>query len=260
MVELLRSKNNITRFQILVEIAAHGSGIQQRGIAENLSITPQAVSDYIGQLTADKLLICSGRSKYQLTNEGVNWALNSLKELDAYVSRSFKAVYDIAISPAIARGAIKKGEHIGLQMENGILYATHDNTAEAHGTAISDASVGEDVGISGVSGLIELKVGKVEILQIPNIQSGGSRNTNIDKLTNKIKGNKYIGSIGLEALAALKRIGCQPDYIYNVSGTAIDASRHGLSTIVICTEDETRTLIAALNEKGVEYKVSNLGL
>ncbi|WP_249641766.1 hypothetical protein [Dehalococcoides mccartyi] len=40
MVEILRNKSFATRFQILIEIATHGPTIQQRAIAQELSITP----------------------------------------------------------------------------------------------------------------------------------------------------------------------------------------------------------------------------
>ena len=56
MIEVLRNKNLTTKFQILVAIAEGGPDIQQRAIARELEITPQAVSDYIAQLIQEKLL------------------------------------------------------------------------------------------------------------------------------------------------------------------------------------------------------------
>ena len=52
MIEVLKNKNQTTKFQILVEIADKGPDIQQREIAREMEITPQAVSDYIAQLIA----------------------------------------------------------------------------------------------------------------------------------------------------------------------------------------------------------------
>ena len=68
MIEVLRNKNMTTRFQILVEIASAGPAVQQKEIARNLDITPQAVSDYIAQLAREGLLAAEGRARYQVTN------------------------------------------------------------------------------------------------------------------------------------------------------------------------------------------------
>lgn len=46
MIDLLHSKKESTKFQILVEITAHQPNVRQREIAEKVGITPQAVSEY----------------------------------------------------------------------------------------------------------------------------------------------------------------------------------------------------------------------
>ena len=85
MIEVLRNKNQTTRVQILAEIANSGPHIQQRDIAKKLGITPQAISDYIGQLVKDGLLTLDGHSKYRVTHEGVNWIIKVLKELEKII-------------------------------------------------------------------------------------------------------------------------------------------------------------------------------
>ncbi len=77
MIEVLRNKNQATRLQILVEIANSGPAIQQRDIAERLDITPQAISNYISQLTTERMLISEGRSTYRITNKGVGWIIKT---------------------------------------------------------------------------------------------------------------------------------------------------------------------------------------
>jgi putative transcriptional regulator len=44
---ILRSKREVTRLQILVEIAEHQPAVRQQEIAEKLGVTPQAISEYI---------------------------------------------------------------------------------------------------------------------------------------------------------------------------------------------------------------------
>ncbi len=87
MVEILQNKNSATRFQILVEIAASGPGIQQKSIATKLGVTPQAISGYIHQMANDGLVLSTGRSQYKVSVKGVNWMLHVLRELRNYSSQ-----------------------------------------------------------------------------------------------------------------------------------------------------------------------------
>jgi putative transcriptional regulator len=73
MVDILKNKNLATRFQILSEIADKGPNIQQRSIAEKLEVTPQAISDYVGQLIKEGFLILDDHTGYRITSNGVNW-------------------------------------------------------------------------------------------------------------------------------------------------------------------------------------------
>ncbi|HCP60056.1 MAG TPA: Crp/Fnr family transcriptional regulator, partial [Dehalococcoidia bacterium] len=121
MVGILRNKNVATRFQILAEIAAGQPDIQQKDIARRLNITPQAVSDYIKRLLKEGLLTSAGRSQYRVSNEGVDWMLRHLKELQEYLEVVGKAVSNIKVSAAIAGCNLSRGQTVGLVMREGLL-------------------------------------------------------------------------------------------------------------------------------------------
>ena len=114
MVEILRNKNLATRFQIMVEIAHSGPNIQQQDIAKKLGVTPQAVSDYIRQLTREGLLTSSGRSRYRVTSEGVNWIIAVYRELRSYNALVEKAITNISVCTAIADSDLTEGQTVGL--------------------------------------------------------------------------------------------------------------------------------------------------
>ena len=57
MSSVLQSKRESSRFQILVEIAAHQPNLRQKEVAESLGVTPQAISEYIKELVADGLVL-----------------------------------------------------------------------------------------------------------------------------------------------------------------------------------------------------------
>jgi putative transcriptional regulator len=101
-VEILRNKNLASKFQILVEIANSGPNIQQKDIARKLEVTSQAISDYVRQLTEEGLLASDGRSRYRVTNEGVNWVIKVLRELSSYNIFIERAITNISVCAAVA--------------------------------------------------------------------------------------------------------------------------------------------------------------
>ncbi len=84
MIDILSNKNLTTRFQIMVEIASSQPNIQQKEIAGKLGITPQAVSDYVQQLTRDKLVISEGRSRLKVSPLGIDWMIRQLNDAKEY--------------------------------------------------------------------------------------------------------------------------------------------------------------------------------
>lgn len=257
MVEILRNKNLATRFQILVEIADSGSNIQQREIARKLDITPQAISDYIVQLTNDGLLTVEGRSRYKVTNEGVNWTIKALRELSRYSTFVNKAVTNISVCAAVSDCSLAKGQAVSLEMKDGLLVATDQTSEGAKGIAISDAGKGQDVGVTSIEGIVALKIGKVTILKVPNIQRGGSRKVNIGVLLREIKGKPVITAIGIESLVALRQASVN-FYIYGAKEITIEAAQSGLQPLVVCVEDELSNLIKSLETENISYELVDI--
>lgn len=258
MVEILRNKNMATRFQIVVEIAAKQPNIQQRHIAKTLDITPQAVSDYIKQLLKDGLLTSDGRSRYRVSNEGVDWILKQLKEAQEYFNSVEKAVSNIKVSAAVAGCNLSRGQSVGLIMRKGLLVATSDLGVGATGIAVSNAASGDDVGVTNIQGIISLETGEVTIAAVPNMQKGGSKNANLDQLQSAIRGKKPITAVGIEALTALKRVGIQPDCIYGAREAVIEAASSGLSPVIVCIDEEIPTLIKRLEEASIKHRLLDL--
>lgn len=261
MIELLRNKNLATRFQILIEIAANQPTLQQREIAAKLGITSQAISEYVKELIQDGWLVTDGRSKYRITKEGVNWVLKTFRDLRNYSLFAGRAITNIAVCTAIAEGNIAQGQTVGLRMKQGMLYATLDHDPRAKGVATSAASSGEDVGVSQIEGIVDLVVEKVMVLRIPGIQKGGSRGVDLARLDEAVSGLRdSLGAVGIESVAALRRLQIEPRYLYGVTEAAIEAARSGLPFIIVCTEDDAPALLARLSDASVEYELQDLRL
>jgi len=259
MAQILKSKNLATKFQIMVEIAAHQPNIQQKDIAPRLGITSQAVSEYVKELRKDGWLSSEGRSRYKVTKEGVDWILQMSRQLHSYAWFVSKAVADISTTTAIADSDLSIGQPASLYMKDGLLFASDVISGKgAKGIAVTEAKKGQDVGIRNVEGVITLEPAKVMIGKVPNVQDGGSRSTDLARLEREVKEARLVGAMGTEALVALTQIGIKPDYVHGVREAAIEASYCGLSFLVVCSGDKVSILVQRLEEENLGYQIIDL--
>lgn len=258
MTRILQDKATATKLQILIEIAAGQPDIQQKDIAKKLGITPQWASEYIIKFIEEGLVSSEGRSKYRVTTEGVDWVMKLLREMREYFANAEKIIHTIAVSAAIAGTDIILGQVVGLVMRNGQLIASDYNGQQAKGIAVIDAQEGQDIGVSSIEGIVELDRGKISILKIPGIQRGGSRNVDMVRLGKEISGESIVGAIGLEAIVALRQIGANPEYTYGTKEAIVEAAQRGLSSVVVCIDDEVPELLQVLSENHLGYKLLEL--
>jgi putative transcriptional regulator len=255
MKQILGSANLATKFQILAEIAANQPDIQQRDIARRLSLSPQAVSDYVKELLKDGWLASEGRSKYRVTKEGVDWMLKGLREWQSYSDIVQKALASISVCAAVADCDLSEGQKVGLVMKSGLLYAVADRSTGAQAEAVSSAREGEDVGVTNIDGIVPLEIGKITVVRLPAIQRGGSRQADLDRLKRAVRDREIIGAIGIEALTALRKVGIEPTSMYGVREAVVEAARSGLSPVVVCADGDTADLLGHLEEHAIEYDI-----
>ena len=255
MVEVLRNKNLATRFQILVEIASSGPNIQQQDIARKLSVTPQAISDYTRQLVDEGLLVSDGRSKYRLTGEGVNLVIKILRELREYDLLIERAITNISVCAAVAADDLKEGQTVGLEMKDGLLFATADIAKGARGLASASARAGEDVGVYSIEGIVPMKVGRVTILRIPGVQRGGCRKVDLERVKNEVSSRQIAGAIGIEAIVAMRKSKIDHFYAYGVTEAAVEAAKSGLYPVIACIDDAVPGLTQRLSEADIDYEI-----
>lgn len=251
---MLEKKSDVTRFQILVEVAASQPQIKQSQIASSLGITPQAVSEYIKELVSASMISSSGRGQYTVTPPGVESIIYGAKELKEYSDYVLNNVVgQVAVWAAIARGVVRKGDTVFLTMEDGILYAAPGSDGNASGKAINNARDGEDVGIAGLTGVIPLKREHVVVVKVPPIASGGSHVVDAGRLKKAVEG--IVGVSGTEALAALRRADIEPDMLFGATEAIIEAAIKGVRGTLIVSEDVAPQSIQRLETAGIEYRV-----
>lgn len=258
MAQILQNKNLATKFQILAEVATNQPNIQQKLIATRIGVTSQAVSEYVRELLKEGFIVSDGRSRYKVTKEGVDWVLRMSRELQDYSSFVGKAITKATVCAAIAECDLSQGQAVGLKMIDGALCASETVGKEARGMAISNARAGEDVGVSNIEGIVELKIGTTTIVKVPGIEKGGSKGTDFSKLKESTNRSNLIAAVGIEALCALRGIGISPDYFYGVEEAIVEAAFSGISPTVVCVDEQISTLLQRLEGEGLGYEMIDL--
>ncbi|MGD0951987.1 MAG: MarR family transcriptional regulator [Methanotrichaceae archaeon] len=259
MVNILQSKRESSRFQILVEIAAHQPNLRQKEVAERLGVTPQAISEYIKELVANGLVTTDGRMRYSITKEGVEWLLEGAAELKRYARVVMEDIIShVSVWTALAEADLVEGERVSLEMRGGLLYANRKEGIEASGITISDARAGEDVGVSDLKGLISLDEGVIIVAKVPRVQVGGSRKVDINTLKTLVSGERMIGALGIEALVALRKAGREPDVIFGAKESAVEAAFHGINSVIASVDEQVPSLLERLESEGLKYELVDL--
>ncbi|HUL62277.1 MAG TPA: Crp/Fnr family transcriptional regulator [Methanocella sp.] len=257
---VLDRKSEITRFQILVKVAAGQPQVKQSQIAGSLGITPQAVSEYVKGLAAEGMIRSGGRGQYTVTPLGVEAIIEGARELKEYSEYVLNNVVgQVAVWAALAREPVAKGSTVFLTMEDGVLYAGKGGSgagAGARGTAINDAGEGEDVGVAGLTGLIPLRRASITVLKVPAIASGGSHAVDAGALRAAVAG--IVGAAGAEALAALQKAGVEPDALFGAVEALVEAAVKGVAGTLVVSDDLAPQAVQRIEAAGVEYRTVDL--
>ncbi len=257
-VELFRSKKNITKFQILVEIMEHQPVVRQREIADTIGVTPQAISEYTKELLQEHMIHSDGRVRYHITKRGVEWVLENATDIKKYARFILEDIIThVTTWPALARTALTKGQKVALYMENGLLYAKplEPGYKGTTGTIVTDANELDDVGVTDIKGMLKLEPVEIVICKIPRIERGGSKTVDLEKLKKLILTKKYIAAIGVEALTALRKINITPDAFFGTKESIIEAAYHGVSSLVVATDEEVPALLRRIEQEKFTYKL-----
>ena len=256
-MKVFKKKGELTRFQILAEIAKQQPHLRQKDIAEKLGITIQAVSENIKSLTDDGFVeIREGTARYHITKRGIEKLKKEATDLRKYADEVVETMNTYkSIWPAIAKEELKSGQNIWLKMENGILYATNEKTS-ASAEVLNNVVQGEDAALTKLNGTIELKTGTVTIIKLPTITQGGSRSSNTHKIQKIYKrGFDRIGIMGTISRAVTDKLEISPDFEFATPYATVAAAKRGLNVLVFAVGNMTRSIAKKLDEEGIQYIV-----
>ena len=180
----LRDLRRNTELLILADLLLYPSA-KQKDIAENLGITVQAVSQYLSTMRREGIVReRSGRAIP--TRKGMQLAQEHFNGLKKEVDGILRKIAVIDTCVAIAGKKTKKGDTVGLIMEDGMLMAYPGRDASSSGKAIEDGDEGDDILVSQLQGIVDLELGGLLIVETPSEESGGSKGASIERVRDKI--------------------------------------------------------------------------
>ncbi|MDD1695133.1 MAG: winged helix-turn-helix transcriptional regulator [Methanoregula sp.] len=258
LYSILRSKSEVSRLQILAEIAEHQPAVRQQEIAIKLGVTPQAISEYIRDLVDEGMVSASGRGNYEVTKTGIEWVLANAESLESYARHIRRdIIQQVSIWTAIAAENLSAGDEVGVFMKDGFLYAGKKKQA-ATGSVVADAKKGEDVGVARLNGIIGHREGTITICKVPRIKHGGSRRVQMNELKELIRPAGMVAAVGLEAFIALRNAGHNPDLFFGAREGVIEAAFHGLDCVIVVVDEEFTDFLKRLEGVGLSYVIVDL--
>lgn len=254
MVDVLESKRDATRLRILVAIADRQPAVSQGEIADAVGITSQAVSEYIRELVTDGLVEKEGRSRYRVTEEGVDWLFGAAGNIRQFADHVTEDVLGGVEEDAyISDGRITEGETVSLSVRDGLLHARPGDAGTATGVATGDAKPGDVVGVTSFEGVIDFDAGHVTVVQVPPIRSGGLADP--AELVAACADADLVVAAGIEAVVALRETDVDVETYFAPGEVAADAASRGLSAVVVATADAIGRVTDALRDGSITYEV-----
>ena len=254
--DVLQSKRNATRYQILVEIAERQPAVSQQEIAEAIGITSQAVSNYLQELVEQGHVDKHGRGRYEVTKEGVDWLISqtdALRDLVEHVSTD--VIGRVDVETAIATTPIDEGHLVSLTMGKGTLRATADDNGGATAVAVTDAEAGGDVGVTNSEGVLGYDLGTVTVVSIPPTREGGSDAADTAVLADLAASRDLVATAGIETLVAARRASIEPDARFGTPHAVREAATKGLDVLLIAVTSELSAHTDRLREANLGYEV-----
>lgn len=255
---ILKNKREVTKFQILVEIAAHQPAVRQQEVAAIMGVTPQAISEYIRELIEDDQLKAPGRGRYEVTRKGIEWILHNSELLESFAKHVRKdIIHQVSVWATVADEDLKAGDYVGVYMQNGLLRSSRQHQS-ANGFIIADTPKGDDAGVGRLEGIIEHHESVVKVCKIPRIERGGSNKTNLTELKEVTDSVSVVACVGIESWVSLRKIDRVPDLFYGSCEGVIEAALHGLSCAIVIVDEFFTDFLKQMDQSDVSYEIYDL--
>ena len=255
-MKAFKKRGALTHFQILSEISKQDPHLKQKDLAKSLGITIQAVSENIKTLMELGYITSKdGRSPYKITQAGIDKVKRDAISLRKYTDSVLETMNHYkTIWPAIATEDLKKDDIVGLYMEDGVLYA-HKKEENATGMVLDDAEANSDVSLSNLTGIIDMSVGEVTVINVPTIKDGGSKSCDLELIKNIYKDGTNSG----HKIDIANKLDIPIDIEFAAPQATANAARKGLNVIAICVGDMSKAFIRELENEKIKFNIIDGG-
>ncbi len=247
-MNLLRNKNLSTQILILYELHTNNYS-KLHPLATKLGITQQAVSEYLHRMKKQNLIYREER-QYKPTIQGVALLHQELISLKQFADESVKNLSLITHCIALAAAPIRKGQNVGLRMNDGWLWAHPNQQSSSTGIALSTAEARDYVIIGNLTGIIDHTLGKLYFFELPNPTQSLNHHPSLRQIKQQLQ------RISIDITACLDpvgfvictKIGIKPEILYGVSAAILDAAQRGISVAVFGYKETIQETIRSLEK------------
>ena len=262
-MELLRNLRTSTRLLFLYEVTT-SRHTRLRTIGERLGMTIQGTSEYAQGLEEDGLLSFAN-GEYRATKRGIEFLHDRMHELRGFVDRAGREMAFVETTSAMAGGAVRRGDRVGLFMEEGYLVAHAGRTSPSTGVVVHDAAKGDLVAVRDLEGIVALRPGRIVLVRIRSTASGKRAGRGQSRRLPPSTKEFVIAALDVAGLVAAKELGVRPRIEFGVLAAVVEAAERGVSVLLLLPEDRVaeavRTIEAAnarLEDK-IPYESTTLG-
>ncbi len=247
-MRILRDLRLSTKVLILYELV-RSPGIGQKGLAEVLEVTPQAVSDYLRLMEDEGLVERQGRL-VRPTMSGVQFLQDSLKELGDFTYKAIREVNVIDSLAAVAGAPIKAGERVVIGLEGGMLVARPGKKGSSMGVAARDAEEGEDLAVVELEGMLEYRPGTVMVLGLPTALEGGTSKADMKAARKAVEdfAPDEVAVCDPVGVVAAERLGLEPTLRFGIPEAVVEAAIRGQSVVALGGSDSVTVVLEAVEE------------
>jgi len=247
-MDILRDKRLTTKLLMLLELTTNPHH-KFKSLAERFDLTVQAVSDYF-KIMRKEGLVMKVRGVYRPTQKGILFVHSNFSGLRDFIDGQMHKLNIIDLCIAVAATPLKPGDRVGLFMEDGELKAYKNRSSTSIGIVVSEAGPGEEVGVKGLEGIVQMELGDLHILRVPSVQEGGSRSLEPKDLKKAIDAFKpdRVAADGTISKVLLSKASIPLDIEFSVVQGCLEASQKGLKVFFVAEERGAYELIERINE------------
>ena len=149
---------------------------------------------------------------------------------------------------AFAGKEVRKGDKVGLVMENGRLMAYPGLEASSTGKALEGAALLQDVLVGQLEGIVDMSLGRLLVVEVPSELDGGSKRANLKRAKGAIASfeGALIVAGDVAGSALLSRI-ARPDHVVHAPvESAMSALSKGVSAVFCGNRDAIDAIVESI--------------